>query len=327
MSEQEETYQPSEMAELDLASLAEETLPEGHRSGFVAVIGRPNVGKSTLMNAILKQKVAIVSPRPQTTRTNQLGILTEPDYQIVFVDTPGLISPRHKLDEFMVGVAEEALKDAEVVLWMVDGSEPPGAGDKAIAETLTKLPKRSRLVLAINKADLVAPEDVLPRTEAYRALAPDADWIFFSALDEASVQALLQLLIDALPEGPRYYPADQTTDTFIRDIAAELIREQIFLQMREELPYGTAVQVNEYKLRENGITYIAATIFVERDNHKKIIIGNKGKQLRDIGAGARKEIETLVQGKVYLELWVKVEPQWRRSDQSLKRFGYTQPTK
>jgi GTP-binding protein Era len=320
MNEQE--YQPSEMAELDLASLAEEALPEGHRSGFVAVVGRPNVGKSTLMNTLLKQKVAIVSPRPQTTRTNQLGILTQPDYQIVFVDTPGLIAPRHKLDEYMVGAAGEALKDADIVLWMVDGGEPPGAGDRAISETLRTLPKRSRLVLAINKADLVAPEDVLPRTEAYRELAPEAEWIFFSALDEGSVASLLQLLIDLLPEGPRYYPADQTTDTFMRDIAAELIREQIFLQMREELPYGTAVQVNEYKVRENGVAYIAATIFVEKDSHKRIIIGNKGKQLREIGAAARKEIEEMIQSKAFLELWVKVEPQWRRNEQSLKRLGY-----
>lgn len=322
MSEQED-YRPSEMEQLDLASLADEALPEGHRSGFVAVVGRPNVGKSTLMNAILKQKVAIVSPRPQTTRTNQLGILTQPDYQIIFVDTPGLIAPHHKLDEYMVGVAGEAMKDAEIVLWMVDGSEPPGTGDKIIAENLKQLPERSRLVLAINKADLVEPDDVLPRTEAYRALAPEAEWIFFSALEQGGVESLLQILVDLLPEGPRYYPADQTTDAFVRDIAAELIREQIFLQMREELPYGTAVQVNEYKLRENGTTYISATIFVERENHKKMLIGNKGKQLREIGAAARKEIENLIQDRVYLELWVKVEPQWRRSEQSLKRLGYS----
>lgn len=319
----EEDYQPSEMAQLDLASLADEALPEGHRSGFVAVVGRPNVGKSTLMNAILKQKVAIVSPRPQTTRTNQLGILTQSDYQLVFIDTPGLMAPRHKLDEYMMGVAHEALQDAEIVLWMVDGSEPPGTGDKIIAETLRQLPAQTNLVLAINKADLVEPDEVLPRTEAYRALAPEAEWLFFSALQQGGVESLLKMLIDLLPEGPRYYPADQTTDTYVKDIAAELIREQIFLRMREELPYSTAVQINEYKLRENGMTYIAATVFVERDNHKKMIIGQKGKQLRAIGASARKEIETLVEGKVYLELWVKVEPKWRRNEQALKRFGYT----
>ncbi len=321
MDEQE--YQPSEMEQLDLASLADETLPEGHRSGFVAVVGRPNVGKSTLMNAILRQKVAIVSPRPQTTRTNQLGILTQPDYQLVFVDTPGLMAPRHKLDEYMMGVAQEALQDAEIVLWMVDGSEPPGTGDRIISETLKELPEKVHLILAINKADLVEPEEVLPRTDAYRELAPDAEWLFFSALQQGGVESLLQMLIDLLPEGPRYYPADQTTDTYVKDIAAELIREQIFLRMREELPYSTAVQVMEYKLRDNGTTYIAATVFVERDNHKKMIIGNKGKQLRAIGAAARKEIETLIDGKVYLELWVKVEPQWRRSETALKRFGYS----
>ena len=321
MSEQD--YKKTEMDQLDLASLAEAEVPEGHRSGFVAVAGRPNVGKSTLMNALLKQKLAIVSPRPQTTRTRQLGILTQPDYQIVFIDTPGLIAPRHKLDEYMVGVAGEALKDADIVLWLVEGSEPPGAGDRAIAGTLGQLSERTRLILGINKADLVAAEDVLERTEAYRSLAPEAEWLFFSALDEGGVNSLLEMLVQALPEGPRYYPADQTTDAYVRDIAAELIREQIFLQMREELPYSTAVQVDEYKLRNNDVTYIAATIFVERDNHKKMIIGQKGKQLRDIGAAARQQIEELIEGKVFLELWVKVEPQWRQSERSLKRFGYS----
>jgi GTP-binding protein Era len=319
----EQDYQKTEMDQLDLASLAEEEVPEGHRSGFVAVVGRPNVGKSTLMNAILKQKVAIVSPRPQTTRTRQLGILTQPEYQIVFIDTPGLIAPRHRLDEYMVGVADEALKDAEIVLWLVDGSEPPGAGDRAIAGTLGQLPDRTRLILGINKADLVAPDEVLERTEAYRALAPEAEWLFFSALHEGGVNSLLEMLIQALPEGPRYYPADQTTDAYVRDIASEMIREQIFLQMREELPYSTAVQVDEYKLRDNDVTYIAATIYVERANHKKMIIGQKGKQLRDIGAAARKQIEELIEGKVFLELWVKVEPQWRQNERSLKRFGYS----
>jgi GTP-binding protein Era len=223
----------------------------------------------------------------------------------------------------MMGVAQEALQDAEIVLWMVDGSEPPGTGDRIISETLKELPEMVKVTLAINKADLDDPQDALSRTEAYRELAPDADWMFFSALQQSGVESLLQMLIDLLPEGPRYYPVDQTTDSYVKDIAAELIREQIFLKMREELPYGTAVQVLEYKLRDNGTTYIAATVFVERDNHKKMIIGNKGKQLRSIGAAARREIETLIDGKVYLELWVKVEPQWRRSEQALKRFGYS----
>jgi GTP-binding protein Era len=162
----EKDYQPSEMAELDLGSLAEEELPEGHRSGLVAVAGRPNVGKSTLMNALLKQKIAIVSPRPQTTRSRQLGILTQPTYQIVFIDTPGLLKPRHKLDEFMVSAADESLRDADIVLWLVDASEPPGYGDQAIARTLTELPEEIQVIMGLNKADLIAPEDVLSRSEA-----------------------------------------------------------------------------------------------------------------------------------------------------------------
>jgi GTP-binding protein Era len=320
----EQTYESSEMAELDLSSLAEEALPEGHKSGFVAVAGRPNVGKSTLMNALLKQKIAIVSPRPQTTRSNQLGILTRPEYQIIFVDTPGLVKPRHKLDEFMVSEADNSIHDADVVLWLVEANEWPGPGDQIIAATLLKLPGTTPVVLGINKADLLRPDSVIPRTEAYRALLPEAGWLLFSALHGDGVDVLLQMIVDVLPEGPRYYPADQTTDAFMRDIAAELVREQIFLQLREELPYGTVVQVEEFKERESGVTYIGATIYVERKNHKRIIIGAKGARLREIGSAARRQIEEMIQGKVYLELWVKVEPNWRRNEKALKRFGYSQ---
>jgi GTPase len=302
----------------------EEQLPEGHRSGFVAVVGRPNVGKSTLMNALLQQKVAIVTPQPQTTRKRQLGILTTADYQMIFIDTPGLMKPRHKLDEYMVETAAEALRDAEVVLWLVEGSERPGAGDKAIAQQLARtLDKETTLILGINKIDLLKAEEVIPRSEEYRALAPDADWLMFSAREQHGVDELMQRLLAALPEGPRYYPADQVTDAYLRDIAAEMIREQIMVQVREEIPYGTAVQIEEFKERENGVTYVSATIFVERENHKKIVIGNKGQLLRDIGAAARQEIEQLVEGKVFLELWVKVEPKWRRNEQALRRFGYS----
>jgi GTPase len=302
----------------------EEELPEGHRSGFVAVIGRPNVGKSTLMNALLQQKVAIVTPQPQTTRKRQLGILTTADYQIIFIDTPGLMKPRHKLDEFMVESATEALQGVEIVLWLVDGSEPPGAGDRAIGEQLAQtLGAETKVIVGINKIDLVKAEEVIPRSEAYRALAPDADWLMFSAQEQLGVDELLQRLVEVLPEGPRYYPAEQVTDAYLRDIAAEMIREQIMIQVREEIPYGTAVQIEEFKERENGVTYVSATIFVERENHKKIVIGNKGQLLRDIGSAARQEIEGLVEGKVFLELWVKVEPKWRRNEQALRRFGYS----
>jgi len=316
-------YQPSEMAELDLSSLADEDIQDGHKSGFVAVAGRPNVGKSTLMNALLHQKLAAVSHRPQTTRSRQLGILTTTEYQIIFVDTPGLVKPRHKLDEYMVDSARNSLQDADIVLWLVDASEPPGSSDRIIAGTLRDLSADQKLILGVNKADLLKPEDVLIRTGEYCSLVPESEWLLFSALKGNGLDALLQLLIQMLPDGPRYFPADQTTDFFVRDIAAELIREQIFLQMREELPYGTAVVIEKFTEREDGLTQISSTIYVERESHKKIIIGAKGTQLRKIGTAARKEIEELVGSKVFLEMWVKVEPNWRRNKDVLKRLGYS----
>ena len=299
-----------------------ENTPVGFKSGFVAVIGRPNVGKSTLMNAFLQQKIAIVTPRPQTTRQRQLGILTTAQYQIVFIDTPGLMKPRHKLDEFMVETAVSTLDEADVVLWLVEANEEPGPGDQAIAQQLQALPATTPLVLGINKADLLKPEQVIPRTDAYRALAPKAAWILFSASNGAGVDELRQMLVAALPEGPRYYPEEQVTETYLRDIAGELIREQIMLQLREEIPYGTAVQIDQFKEREQGAIYISANIIVDRDSHKRIIIGQKGAQLRQIGTAARQQIEALTDMSVFLELWVKVQPKWRQDERALKRLGY-----
>ena len=296
-------------------------IPEGFRSGFVAVVGRPNVGKSTLMNAFLQDKIAIVTPRPQTTRTRQLGILTTDSYQIIFIDTPGLIKPRHKLDEYMVEVATDSLEDADVILYLVDVSQPVGTGDKIIAGQLQAV-KNTPLILGMNKADLLKPDQVMPQTEAYRALLPDAPWIVFSATRGHGRDELRQMLVERLPEGPPFYPPDQITDVYVRDMAAEFIREQIMLQLREEVPYGTAVKILDFKERDNGTTYISANIFVERDTHKRIIIGNKGEQLKKIGAAARKELEQLTGGKVYLELWVKVLPKWRRNEKALRRLGY-----
>lgn len=298
--------------------------PEGFKSGFVALVGRPNVGKSTLMNAFLQQKIAAVTPRPQTTRTRQLGIITTETFQMVFVDTPGIMKqPRHKLDEYMLDSAMNTLNDADVILWLVDGSMPPGPEDRAIADRLRSLSGETAIIMGINKSDMLSADGVLPRSEAYRSLLPDVAWILFSALQQAGLEELLQMLVEALPEGPLYYPRDQITETFIRDIAAELIREQIMLQLREEIPYSTAVQVQEFKERANGVTYIGADVIVERDSHKKIIIGRGGEQLRTIGAAARQEIEEMLQGKVFLELWVKVEPKWRRDEDSLRRLGYS----
>ena len=297
--------------------------PEGHKSGFVALVGRPNVGKSTLMNAFMGQKIAAVTHRPQTTRTRQLGIITEPGYQMIFIDTPGIIrDPRHPLDEFMVQSALETLDDADVVLWLVDMSERPGDGDRQIAARLAEGGER-RVILALNKVDLLLPAEALAYTEAYVSLLRSAEWLHLSALTGDGVAELLARLVAALPEGPRYYPADQVTDIYERNIAAELIREQIMLQLRDEIPYGTAVRVRDFKERANGDTYVSADIFVERDSHKSIVIGANGAQLKAIGAAAREQIEQLTGGKVFLELWVKVEKDWRRDPNLLRQFGYS----
>lgn len=300
-------------------------VPLGHKSGVVAIIGRPNVGKSTLLNALLQQKIAIVTPRPQTTRMRQLGIMTTETYQIIFVDTPGMMKPRHKLDEFMMHTAVSALSEADIVLWLVDVSQPVGAGDQIIATQLQELPPAVRVILGLNKQDLLTEADATRQIEAYCALLPQVTWILFSATEGNGRQALLDLLVDTLPEGPRYYPEEQITDIFVRDIAAEMIREQILLQLRDEVPYGVAVKINEFKERPNGVAYINATIFTERENHKQILIGTEGKQLRELGAAARVAIEELVGGRVFLELWVKVEPRWRHDEKALKRLGYVSP--
>ena len=208
------------------------------------------------------------------------------------------------------------------MLWLVEGSELPGAEDRAIAEKL-KVLQHTPIILGINKSDRLSPSEVLPRSEAFKALLPDAKWILFSALRHDGLPELLQMLVEELPQGPLYYPPDQITDAFLRDIAAEMIREQIMLQLREEIPYGTAVQVLEFKERPNGITYISANIIVDRDPHKRIVIGRNGEQLRKIGTAARGEIETMLDSKVFLELWVKVQPKWRRDENSLRRLGYS----
>ena len=296
--------------------------PEGNRSGFVALVGRPNVGKSTLMNALMGQKIAAVSHRPQTTRTRQLGIITEPTYQIVFVDTPGIITqPRHELDEFMVQAALETLDDADVVLWLLDLTTRPGEDDRLIAERLAGVGP-DKVLMGLNKVDATPAADVLRHTEAYTSLLPGATWLHLSATEGTGVAELLERLVAALPEGPRYYPPEQITDIFERNIAAELIREQLMLQLREEIPYGTAVQVRDFKERPNNTIYISADIFVERDSHKSIVIGAGGAQLKQLGAAAREQIEQLMDAKVFLDLWVKVEPNWRRDPGLLRMFGY-----
>ncbi len=310
----------------------QETLGGEHRehgeplehSGFVAVVGRPNVGKSTLMNRILGEKIAIVSPKPQTTRLRQLGIYS-PDgkgVQVVFIDTPGIHQPRHKLGEFMVEVAVEALRDADVILFVVDLSQRPNDEDRRVAALIREAKTAAPVVLALNKLDRLAPEQVQGQVYAYRALASDADWTTLSATLGSGVDDLLKRLIDHLPAGPQFFPEDQLSDTAVRDIVGEIVREKVMLSTEQEVPHAVAVEVQEFKERNPTLTYIGANIYVERDSQKGILIGNGGAMLKKISSEARADIEALLATKVYLELGVKVLKNWRRDEDLLRRLGY-----
>lgn len=304
--------------------LIPETLPADHRSGFVALAGRPNVGKSTLMNAYLGQKIAIVSEKPQTTRRRLVGILTEPNYQIVFVDTPGIHTPRHLLGEYMVAVAKRTLKDADVILWLVDGSVPPTPEDISIGEMLREATK-APVILAINKIDWLDEEELDGVAEQYLALAKIHAYALISATRGDNRDRLLEMIVQALPQGPRYFPEEQVTDQDERFLAAEIIREQILRACHQEVPHSVAVIVDEFKDRTEDLSYIGATIVVERDSQKQIVIGRGGSMLKRIGQGARLEIEKALGRRVYLELWVKVLSKWRRDPALLKRLGYVLP--
>lgn len=298
-------------------------MAENFRSGFIAIIGRPNAGKSTLVNALLGQKIAAVSPRPQTTRRRQLGILTRPDSQLIFVDTPGIHNPRHKLGEYLNQEAEEALDGVDVILYIVDASTEPTEDDARIVSLLKGAARRTPLVLAANKIDLVPAEALTPRLEAYQALVRnDARVIAISAARGNHLDDLLSLLVSLCPVRPPEYEEDQITDLYEREIAADLIREAALLKLRDEVPHGIAVRVDEFTERDNGMVYLAATIFVERDSQKGIVIGEGGKMLKAIGSAARKEIEAMGGRKIFLELRVKVEKDWRNNENVLKRLGY-----
>ncbi|MBN2117660.1 MAG: GTPase Era [Anaerolineales bacterium] len=294
-----------------------------YHSAFIATIGRPNVGKSTLVNALLGQKIAAVSPKPQTTRRRQLGILTTDSAQLIFVDTPGIHNPRHKLGTFLNQEAEEALAGVDVIVWLVDASARPTEEDQQIASLLRRLPARTPLVLAANKIDLVPAEALTPRIEAYQAsLGRAAQVISISATQNLHLDDLLHLLISLSPVRPPEYDEEQVTDSYERDIAADLIREACLHKLRDEVPHGVGVRVDEFAERENGMLYIAATVFVERESQKGIVIGEGGKMLKQIGSLARKEIEEMGGRPVFLELRVKVLKDWRNDENALRRLGY-----
>src|SRR5258708_6763856 len=268
-------------------------------SVFVAVIGRPNVGKSTLMNRILGEKIAIVSPKPQTTRLRQLGIYTENGVQAVFVDTPGIHQPRSRLGQFMVDVAIAALRDADVILFVVDLGAPPNDEDKRVAALLKESQTGAPVVLALNKIDRLSPERIQANVDAYRALVPDADWTTLSATEGNGVDDVLKRVINRLPSGPQYFPEDQLSDTALRDIAAEIVREKVMLNTEQEIPHSVAVEVEEFKERSATMTYIAANIYVERDSQKGILIGKGAAMLKKISSAALADIEKLVESQVY----------------------------
>ncbi len=304
--------------------LFDEALPPDHRSGFVAVVGRPNVGKSTLMNHYLGQKIAIVSPKPQTTRNRLLGILTRPDAQLIFVDTPGIHNPHHKLGEYLVDEAARAIPDADVIVWLVDGSTPPTAEDRLALEAITaRRPAEAPVLPVVNKVDLLPAAAVAGRVAEFEALLQSAPAMPLSAVTGYHCPDLLAAIINRLPPGPRYFPKDQITDQQTRFIAAEMVREAALKTLRQEVPHAIAVLVDEFTRRSEELVYISASLMVERDSQKGIVIGKKGRSLKRIGQLARPQIEKLVQAKVFLELRVKVLPKWRKKKQELRRLGYS----
>jgi GTP-binding protein Era len=290
------------------------------KSGFVAIIGRPNVGKSTLMNHLIGQKIAIMSDKPQTTRNKIHGVYTTDDYQIVFLDTPGIHKPQSKLGNYMNQSAEGALKEVEAALFLVDVSEGIGGGDRFIIEQLKKV--KTPVFLVMNKIDKIEPEQLLPIIVQYKDLYDFAEIIPISAMKGNNVNTLLEQLTKYLPTGPQYYPADQVTDHPEQFVCAELIREKILHLTREEIPHSIAVAIEDMKVQDNGVVYIGAVIYVERDSQKGIIIGKRGDLLKEVGKAARKDIEALLGSRTFLELWVKVKKDWRNQDRVLKDLGF-----
>ncbi|WP_430596313.1 GTPase Era [Enterococcus sp. DIV2163] len=293
-----------------------------HKSGFVAIVGRPNVGKSTLLNRIVGQKIAIMSDKAQTTRNKIQGVYTTPEAQLIFIDTPGIHKPKHRLGDFMVETAYSALREVDALLFMISADQKRGKGDDFIIERLKNV--QSPVYLVINKIDKVHPDELLGIIEDYSSQMEFAQVVPISATEGNNVERLMEVLVDEMPEGPQYFPDDQVTDHPEYFIVSELIREKVLFLTRDEVPHSVAVVIDTMKRNENNKIHIQATIIVERDSQKGIIIGKGGKMLKDIGTKARRDIENLLGDKVFLELWVKVQKDWRDKRVYLQDFGYRQ---
>ncbi|QIC46609.1 GTPase Era [Lysinibacillus sphaericus] len=294
----------------------------GYKSGFISIIGRPNVGKSTFLNRVIGQKIAIMSDKPQTTRNKVQGVLTTTDSQMIFIDTPGIHKPKHKLGDFMLKVAKNTLREVDVIMFMVNAEQKLGKGDEFILEMLAG--NSTPVFLVINKIDQIHPDELLGIIESYKERYEFVEIIPISALQGNNVESLLDTLPKYLPEGPQYYPADQVTDHPERFIISELIREKVLHLTREEIPHSIAVVIDKIRRDEenNDKIHVAATIMVERDSQKGIVIGKRGALLKEVGTRARKDIEMLLGSKVYLELWVKVQKDWRNKSTHLRDFGF-----
>ncbi len=298
-------------------------MEEQFKSGFVAIVGRPNVGKSTFMNHVIGEKIAIMSDKPQTTRNKISGVLTEKEAQVIFIDTPGIHKPKHKLGDYMVNVAENTLNEVDAVMFMINAEEGYGRGDQFILDRLDRVDKP--VFLVINKIDQVHPDKLLPLIDQYREKFEFEEIVPISALEGNNVNHLLQVVKGHLPEGPQFYPEDQITDHPERFIISEFIREKVLHLTREEIPHSIAVVIEGIEPRkDSNAVYVQAAIIVERKSQKGIIIGKQGSMLKEVGKRARKDIEALLGSRVYLELWVKVQKDWRNRQVQLSDFGYNE---
>ncbi|QSS98994.1 GTPase Era [Pontibacillus sp. ALD_SL1] len=290
------------------------------KSGFISIIGRPNVGKSTFMNRVIGEKIAIMSDKAQTTRNKIQGVYTQDDAQLVFIDTPGIHKPKHKLGSFMVNVAEQSMNEVDLVLFMVNAKEGFGRGDEFIINMLQKV--RQPVFLIVNKLDQVHPDELIKIIDEYRTKYDFAEIVPISALEGNNVDNLLKLMVEQMPEGPQFYPEDMITDHPERFVISELIREKALHLTREEVPHSIAVVIEGIEERENEKVNVQASIIVERSSQKGIIIGKQGSMLKEIGQRARKDIESLLGTKIYLELFVKVQKDWRNRANQLQEYGY-----